>query len=163
MDQRLQARGKEIKVRAQEWGTTTSQSSERTTGKVQMEGGRHVISLFLLRPRLLRNAERLDESHFVTASSVYKAEGIPACLGGRARPRPPPFLLPSFAAGGTSCQDQVYNVVLREAEAAFQERPEKKARPRTPQGGRAGVESQQCHWYLSLDYPSIEYRRATTI
>ena len=82
MDQRLQALGKEIKVRA------TSQSTKRTTGKVQMEGGRHVISLFLLRPPLLRKAEqRLDESHFVTASGVYKAEGIPAWLPrGRARP-----------------------------------------------------------------------------
>ena len=162
MDQRLQALGKEIKVRAQEWGTTTSQSTERTTGKVQMEGGRHVISLFLLRPPLLRKAEqRLDESHFVTASGVYQAEGIPACLAASgAAPA-----LPSSAAGGTSCQDQVYNVVFREAEAeaAFQERPEKKARPRTPQGGRAGVESQQCHWYLSLDYRSIKHRGMTTI
>ena len=157
MDQRLQALGKEIKVRAQEWGTTTSQSTERTTGKVQMEGGRHVISLFLLRPPLLRKAEqRLDESHFVTASGVYQAEGIPACLAASGA---------APAAGGTSCQDQVYNVVFREAEAeaAFQERPEKKARPRTPQGGRAGVESQQCHKYLSLDYPSIKHRGMTTI
>ena len=113
----------------------TEHRSNNGEGK---NGGRHVISLFLLRPRLLRNAERLDESHFVTASGVYQAEGIPACLAASgAAPA-----LPSSAAGGTSCQDQVYNVVFREAEAeaAFQERPEKKARPRTLQGGRSGVE-----------------------